>query len=205
MTFDPNAPLDDKAAHDAYVRWCAEQLSGLVEMIETRGDATHAATVGAAGWLWVASVAPMHLDQDCDRDREQHLTHLARMFTVARKTERAAEDVGLRDWLVARAVLDCYEGSSTWGDNLLDAARCAASSLILTEVHPLKDLGMVAAPDAWTLALRGYELLGDIDSEEPLGPYDFAVLPNQAFIDKMNWQKVNNTARQLGVPPFSPN
>jgi hypothetical protein len=34
---------------------------------------------------------------------------------------------------------------------------------------------------------------------------DYAVVPNTAIIDKMNWQKVNLITRQLGGPPMSAN
>lgn len=206
--FDPDAPLDTKAQYDAYVQWCSVEFERTLEAVEDVDRVPHAVTARAARLLFPAACAPIALDDDCDVSREQHLENLARLWTVAYKTEREHDDVGVRDWLMARGVVDCYEASGGLANNLLDAAKCAIGSIILTAAHPLVDLGNVHAPDGWALVLYGYDRLRAIYEEksaEEVGPWDFAVVPNQGFIDKMNWQKLNNAATQMGAPPLSPN
>jgi hypothetical protein len=206
--FDPDAPLTDKASYDAYVNWCADQFVEAMHGVDRIEAVPHGRTYRAATLLLVRAVAPLGLDDECDTDREQHLKNLARLSEVARDTERNKPHVGLRDWIVARGVVDCFRATGRFAGNNLDAAKCALASIILTEAHPLYDLGEVHAPDAWALVLYGYDRLVEITEqagEDVLGPWDFTVMPDQAIIDRMHWQKVNNAAAQMGAPPFSPN
>lgn len=206
--FDPDAPLDDKASYDAYVNWCADQFVDCIHGVDRLDAVPHGRTYRAATLLLVRAVAPIGLDDDCDKDREQHLENLAKGARLARDTERGLPHVSIKDWLIGRSVLDCYAPTGRFAGNNLDAAKCALASIILTEAHPLVDLAEVHAPDAWALVLYGYDRLVEIteaESQEALGPWDFTVMPNSAVIDRMHWQKVNNAAAQMGAPPFSPN
>src|SRR5205807_832931 len=107
--------------------------------------------------------------------------NLMKGSTLARDIERQRETVGVRDLIVGRSVMDCWMPVGRFAGNLLNAAKCALSALILTEVHPLVDLWDVQAPDAWGLVLVGVEELQKISLDEgPLEYDDYAVVPDKA-------------------------
>jgi hypothetical protein len=206
--FDPSIDPETQDQADAYVRWCAENFDRLVSNDETLR--TYRTGFRCAAWLLVVSVAQLHLHDDVDQYREIMMKNLAGHMKVARRTERQDPELGVRDLIICRSVLDCWTPQGDFAMNLLDAAKCACAALILQYVHPLEDLWDVDAPDVWSLILMGGQKLGDINDEMrergvEISYDDYAVVPNVSVIDKMNWQKVNQIARHLGGPPMSAN
>jgi hypothetical protein len=206
--FDPGAEPETQEDADNYVRWCAENFNRVVSSDDTLR--TYRTGFRCAAWLLVVSVAQLHLHDDVDQHREIMMNNLAGHMKVARRAERQDETLSVRDLIVSRSVLDCWTPEGEYAMNLLDAAKCACAALILQYVHPLEDLWDVDAPDVWSLILMGGQKLGDINEAVAERDYglsydDYAVVPNTAIIDKMNWQKVNLITRQLGGPPMSAN
>jgi hypothetical protein len=206
--FDPGAEPETQEDADNYVRWCAENFNRVVSSDDTLR--TYRTGFRCAAWLLVVSVAQLHLHDDVDQHREVMMNNLAGHMKVARRAERQDETLSVRDLIVSRSVLDCWTPEGEYAMNLLDAAKCACAALILQYVHPLEDLWDVDAPDVWSLILMGGQKLGDINEAVAERDYglsydDYAVVPNTAIIDKMNWQKVNQITRQLGGPPMSAN
>lgn len=202
--FHPEPEPKSQEEYDAYIRWCAMQFNRVVGEDET--PRTHRTAFRAASWLYVVSTAQLHLHDDVTEGRETYLKNLSGSSTLARRVERQRPDVGIKDLVVARSVLDCWLPYGQFSGNLLDAAKCSVSALILKEVHPLQDLWDVDAADTWSLILMGAQKLIEINEHEDILSYDdYAVTPNSAVIDKMNWQKANNFAQQMGGPPMSAN
>lgn len=203
--FDPDADLDTQEQYDAYVRWCGDQFQRIVEDDSTLQ--TYRTAIRAAAWLLVVAQAQIHLHDDIEDGRDMLLSQLSKSSQMARCYERQHGHVGLRDLIVGRSVLDCWEPSGQFAMNLLDAARHALSALILYEVQPLNDIFDELAPDMWSLILMGAESLTSISEYDGVIDYDdYAVVPNQRVIAKMNWQKVNAIVSSLpGAPPISPN
>lgn len=202
--FDPNHDPSTQDEYNAYIRWCAVQFNRVVGDGDT--PRTHRTAFRTAAWLYVVSTAQLHLDDVIEDNRETYMRNLAGSATLARRIEREDPDVGLRDLMVSRSVLDCWLPEGQFSSNLLDAAKCAVSALTLKEVHLLEDLWDVDAPDTWSLILMGAQSLAAINEHEhELSFADYSVLPNASVIDKMNWQKANKVAGLLGGPPISPN
>jgi hypothetical protein len=193
--FNPEPEPESQEQYDDYVRWCAVQVNRVAVNDET--PRTHRTAFRAAAWLYVVSTAQIHLDEDVTESRDTYLKNLGGLSRLARRVERQRPDVGLRDLVVSRSVLDCWTPSGQFADRLLGAAKCAISALILKEVHPLEDLWDVDAPDTWSLILMGAAALVEIN--------EYDGVPNASVIDKMNWQKANNFSRQVGAPPMNPN
>lgn len=193
--FDPNAEPGSQEQADAYVTWCAEQLARL-----SCGPArTYRTAIRCAAWLLVVAAAQLHLDDAVARDREALLEQLACYSQIAREIERQRQRQRPERLVIIRASLDCWEGTGEWGDNLLGAARCAVSALLLIELHPLVELWDTGCSDVWALLDTGVENLATIDSADALAFSDFSVRPDELVTAKFTWQRANRLVRHLGV------
>lgn len=206
-SFNPEPEAESQEQADHYVRWCAHHFNRVTGDEET--PRTYRTGKRAASWLLVVATAQLHLHDDVDIYRDVYMRNLSGHVTLARRIERQRPDVGLRDLIVGRSVLDCWLPEGRFSVNLLDAAKCAISALVAIEVHPLVDLWDVDAPDIWALIMYGGIELSNIAEEagdEQIEYDDYAVKPHIGVIDKMNWQKVNNIASSIpGTPPLSAN
>lgn len=199
--FDPNDALDTQEQADAYISWCAENFMRL-----SQGEArTYRTAVRCAAWLLVVAVAPFHLSDDVERDRDALLEQLSNYSKLARAIERQEIKVPVEQLIVMRSSLDCWESVGTWAGHLLDAAKHALVTLTLIDFYPLIDLWDLAAPEAWTLLDAGSDYLAAINTAFDLDYADYAVQPSEMVIAKYTWQRVNNLHRHMGAQPPSPN
>lgn len=203
MSFDPDDPLLTKADHDAYVRWCAEQLVAVADESPDVTPHIYGTAMKAAAWLWVVAQAQMHLDDDVEDQREQHQQNLGGLFTRAREVERAKGDVRFKNLLGARIALDCFQPVGRYGGTLLEAAKLAIEALVLVFVYPPIDKWDLPAPASWALVLCGAVLLEEIT--EPLSFSDYSVRPSPGMIGKITWDAANRASFAAGAHFPSPN
>lgn len=198
--FDPNDALDTQEQADRYLNWCAENFmrlwNGAKRDYRTASRAAH--------WLFVIAVAQLHVAEDAD-DHDSLLDQLVKYQQLARALERQSEHFNLERLIATRASLDCWETVGQWAGNLLLAARCAVSSLILIEAHPLIDLWEVEAHDVWGSLDVGCNALTAVNLASELTFEDFAVRRDDDITAKFTWQKANNIVRHVGMGPLSAN
>lgn len=201
--FDPNHEPQDQDEANRYVQWCAIALQGLISGTE---HANYADGRMAAGVLWVAAAAPLHLDEACSEESQPNLLrNLSRLSEHGRMYERGVP-VDPHSLTVARGVLGLLEPVGARSALLLNAARCAVAATILIAAQPMEDIWTLAAPDVWALCVMGDAYLNEIaEAEGELTAEDFAVGFSQVTIDKLNWQRARNIADSAGAPPPSPN
>lgn len=201
--FDPNAEIDSNEAADAYVTWCAENFMRLSE----GAPRTYRTAIRCAQWLLVCSTAQLHVDEEIESEEEEAALNqqILMYFQLARTLERQRDRIPSERLIVLRSSLDCWEPVGAWAENLLTAAKCAASALLLIDVHPLVELWDVSCPDVWELLSAGRDQLAIINDAPSLDFQDFAVRRNEMVTAKFTWQRANNIVRHVGLPPLSPN
>lgn len=201
--FDPDHDPVDQDEANRYVQWCAIALQSLIVTTE---KATYTEARMAAGVLWVAASAPLHLDDACtDERRPGLLRNLARLTEHGRMFERG-RPINPRSLTVARGVLGLLEPVGARAGLLLDATRCAVAATILIAAQPMEDIWGLPAPDVWALCVAGDACLNEIaEGEGELTAQDFAVGFSQSTIDNLNWQRARNIADSAGAPPPSQN
>jgi hypothetical protein len=193
IDFDPNTDPDSQEQVDAYVDWCATNYARL----STGSTRTYRTALRCAQWLFVISVAQIHLDDDVEENREALLTQFVMYFLLARALERQRQHFAVDRLLSTRSTLDCWEATGEWADHLLIAAKCALAALILIELNPLVDLWELSCPEVWALLDVGAASLAEINvvDVDSLTFADFSVQPAEMVLAKFTWQRANNIDR----------
>lgn len=202
--FDPNVEPETDEQYDAYVEWCAHNFMLLSEGIKR----TFREALRCAHWLLVVAVYQMTLAEDSqDADALRH--QIDRYQALARALERQVERFPVEQLIVLRSSLDCWEPVGQWASNVLAAAKCAVSALILIDVHPLVDLWDLEACDVWAMLEAGRDNLAAIEVWKGDGVLvdlaDFAVRKDDLVTAKFTWQRANNIARHVGMQKLSGN
>ncbi len=202
-SFDPDHDPETQEEANRYVRWCVLALEGIITTTEAP---TYLEAHMAAGVLWVASTAALHLDEALvDERRPALLSNLARLTEHGRLYERG-RSINARSLTVARGVLGLLEPVGARAGLLLNAARCAVAATILIAAQPMEDIWSLPAPDVWALCVAGDAFLNEIaESPGVLTVEDFAVGFTQSTIDRLNWQRARSITDAAGAPPPSPN
>jgi hypothetical protein len=200
--FDPNHDPENGDEADAYVGWCADQFTRLSDD-STR---TFRTAVRCAHWLLVVSLAQLRLDEMQEVDEFALMEQLGHYNSLARAIERQRNHYPIERLIVMRSTLDCWEPVGCFADNVLTAAKCAVSALMLIELHPLVDLWELPAEDAWALLIEGREQLAIINGYNGiLEVTDMSVKRDENVTAKFTWQRANNISRRVGAPPPSAN
>lgn len=198
--YDPDTDPETKEQWDAYIQWCADELMLFVHNDDT--PRTYRTAFTCAAKVLVITGSQLRLDESVD-EYPARARNLAGLVTTGRAFERARLNVDLRKAILARAVLDCWRPVGRWAPELLEAAKNAASALIVVMSHPLENPWDIDAPDVWSLVLLGAAAIDRI--EVPVQEADYTVTVDSAVTDLMYFQKANNVSRAVGGGDLSPN
>jgi hypothetical protein len=198
--YDPETDPEAKEEWDAYVQWCADELMLFVHNPDT--PRTYRTAYTCAAKLLVICGAQLRLEESVP-DYEVRALNLAGLVTAGRTFERARPGACIRKAILARAVLDCWEPVGRAAPELLEAAKDAASALLITMAHPLENPWGLDAPDVWSLVLLGVAAIERIES--PPQEADYMITVNTTVTDLMYFQKASNISRAMGGGDVSPN
>lgn len=200
IDFDPETHPESKEEWDAYIQWCANELMLFVHNPDTPRSYRTAYTCAAK--LLVICGAQLRLEPSV-ADYEVRAINLAGLVTAGRAFERTLPGACIKKAILARAVLDCWEPVGASAPELLEAAKDAASALLIIMAHPLENPWELDAPDAWSLVLLGVAALERIPT--PPSPFDYTITVNKTVTDLMYFQKASNISRAMGGGDVSPN